>query len=120
VLAAALVPALQALQGGVAGTDVHLSSAQRLQRAAGRMEEVLAEPLNALDAAAVAAGSPTTPSSYSDSPGTPERRLVYLSRFDGDDADGDGNPFTGTDAGIIWVRVAIEGSTVALESVTSR
>lgn len=82
------------------------------------MEQLLAEAPASLDAAAQAAGAPTTPTSYSDAPGTPDRRLVFLARYDLDNADGDGNPFTGGDAGLIWVRVAIKNQVIALESVT--
>jgi len=33
-----------------------------------------------------------------------------LSAYDADNSDGDDDPFTGTDEGLLWVRVAIEGS----------
>jgi hypothetical protein len=57
------------------------------------------------------------PAPYSDSAGTKSRRLVYLARFDGDNADADNNPFTGTDSGLLWVRVTIEDSPRALQTV---
>ena len=72
-----------------------------------------------MDAAALAAGDATVPTSFSDSAGTNDRRLVYLSRYDGDNADADDDPFTGVDDDLIWVRVAIENSTQALETLTS-
>ena len=44
-------------------------------------------------------------------------RQVFLSRYDGDNADADDDPFTGTDDGLLWVRVAIDGSEQAIETV---
>ena len=57
------------------------------------------------------------PPPYSDAAGTESRRLVFLARYDGDDGDGDKDPFTGTDAGLLWVRVTIEDSPRSLETV---
>ena len=60
--------------------------------------------------------SPTAPSpAYSDAAGTPDRRRVFLSRYDGDDDPADGDPFTGVDAGLLWIRVEIEGTNLSLE-----
>jgi len=115
LLALCLVPALDALQTGVLGAATHNTQAVDHYAVAGRLEEVLAEPFSSLDAAAVAAGGPTVPTSYSAAP-----LLVYLARYDADDADGDGNPFTGGDDGLLWVRVAVEGGGASLETLTSR
>ena len=53
-------------------------------------------------------------------PATNNRRLVYLSRYDADNADGNGNFFdAGMDEGLLWVRVEIEGTDQAIESLTS-
>jgi Tfp pilus assembly protein PilV len=117
LLAVCLAPALSALSTGALGAQVHAQETARNLRVASRLEELLAEPLAELDAAAQAAGSPTTATSYSDPAGTAERRLVYLARWDGDGADGDGNPFTGGDAGLIWIRVQVEGSPPGMESL---
>ena len=57
------------------------------------------------------------PEPFSDAVGTESRRLVFLARYDGDDADGDNDPFTGTDAGLLWLRVTIENGPRALETV---
>jgi len=120
LVAVTLVPMLEALPGGVQASRVHENTAARSLRAASRMEEVLSEGFSALDAAALAAGGPAVPSSYSDAPGTTDRRVVYLSRYDGDDADADGNGFTGTDEGLLWVRVEIEGAGHGLASLVAR
>jgi hypothetical protein len=82
------------------------------------MEEVLARSFAELAAEEVAAGG--APSAYSDGAGAPDRRLVLLSRYDGDNADGDDDPFTGKDAGLLWVRVEIEGTDHVLETLTGR
>jgi len=120
VLAISLPPALDALAAAIRAAGINDSSIALRYRARGRMEQVLAETHAALDAAALAAGAPTAPTSYSDPAGTADRRLVFLARYDLDNADADGNPLTGGDAGLIWVRVAIENQpNVALETVTA-
>jgi hypothetical protein len=86
----------------------------------GRLEETLAQPFSDLDAAAVAAGSRTAPTSYSDAVATPDRLLVFMARYDGDDVDTDSDPFTGGDEGLLWIQVAIEDTDYALETVIGR
>ena len=120
VLALALVPALDTLQTAMVGAQVHQDVSTTANTLASRLEEVLAEPHGALDDAAQAAGSPTTPSSYSDPAGPPNRVIVFLSRFDGDNADADGDPFTGVDEGLLWVRVAVENTPFELITLTAR
>ena len=105
VIAISLVPALEALQSGMLGSQHHGSSAADHYNLIAKFEEVLAEPLSALDAAATAAGAPTVPTSYSDAPG-PGRRIVYLSRYDPSDAD------------LLWVKVQLENSELAFETLT--
>ena len=46
--------------------------------------------------------------------------LVYLSLYDGDNADADDDPFTGTDADLLWIRVEIDGSVLSLQTVRAR
>jgi Tfp pilus assembly protein PilV len=108
ILGVALVPALELLQIAFVGSDVQESSLRLQLQTVTRMEVMLAEPFGSLDAAAQAAGNATTPSSYSDIAGTVDRTLVFLSRYDGDNADGDNDPYTGTDEGLLWIQVAIE------------
>ena len=120
LIAIALVPALEALQVGILGAEVHRDAAEERYHVAGKMEEMLAESFGQLDAAAAVAGSPSVVTSYSEVPGTHRRRLVYLSRYDGDNADSDDDPFTGTDDDLIWVRVEIESTAQSLESLTAR
>lgn len=120
LIAIALVPATEALQVAMLGSGQHETTAVQHYRAYGRMEELMTEGFTTLYDESIALGSPTTPSSYSDAPGTPNRRLVFLSPYDVDNADGNDEPFmTGTDPGIVWLRVEIENSAIAFESLKS-
>jgi prepilin-type N-terminal cleavage/methylation domain-containing protein len=120
LLAIVIVPAVRALQTSIVGANVHSDVTGVHYQLTSRMEQLLAEPFANLDAAVVAAGNPTTPSSYSEAPGTPGRLLVYLGFYDGDNADGDGVPSTGTDPDLIWIRVESEGSPHGIETITAR
>lgn len=120
ILAVALVPALETLQTAFTGSAVQEQVLLWQQELASRMETVLAEPFASLDDAALAAGSETTPSSYSDAAGGPDRVLVFLSRYDGDNADADNNAFTGMDAELLWARVAIENTPYALITLVTQ
>jgi hypothetical protein len=115
-----LIPAISALRTGVVGAAVHADIANGHYRLTSRLEELLAEPFTDLSDAAIAAGAPTTPSSYSEPAGPPGRLLVYLSPYDGDNADADDNSFTGTDADLLWIRVGVEGTVHTLETVKAR
>ena len=120
VLALALVPALETLDTAFTGAQVSETVIEWQQALATRMTDVIAEPFGDLDAAAQAAGSETVPSSYSDAAGGPDRVVVFLSRYDGDNADADNDPFTGTDAGLLWVRIAIENSPYELATLVAQ
>ena len=119
LLTIVLVPAIQALQTSMTGAAVHADLTSVHYRLMSRMEDVLAEPIASLEAAAIDAGSAFAPSSYSDAAGPPARLLVYLALFDGDNADADDDPFTGQDNGIVWVRVAAEGTVYELRAIRS-
>lgn len=118
LIAITLIPALESIQGALAGSEVHQSLATQHYQLVSKIEEVVAQPYSALETAAAAAGSTTVPTSYSDAPSTPDRRLVFLFGYDGDNADADNNPFTGVDDGLMWVRVEIEGTPQILETLT--
>ena len=120
LLAVLLVPAIGALQTGVVGADVHRDLAENEFRLTSRLEELLAEPYADLEAAALAAGSPTVATSYSESSGTPGRLVVYLAACDGDNADGDNDLFTGTDGGILWIRVQAENTVHDLQTIRAQ
>ncbi len=120
LLAIVLVPAISALQTGIVGADVHADVAGSHYRLTSRIEELLAEPFADLSDAALAAGSAATPSSYSEPEGSPGRLLVYLSLYDGDNADLDDDGFTGTEPDLLWISVAIESSVFELQTVRAR
>lgn len=118
VLVVSLPPAIEALRTGMTAGQVHESLLTLRGRLSSRMEEVLARPFSELAAAALAAGG--GPTSYSDAPGSPERLVVLLSFYDGDDADADGDPFTGADPDLLWVRVEAEGTSYAFQSLVAQ
>lgn len=120
LLAVALVPALEALR--TAGQSIpHLESgASENFHLLAKLEEVLSKPYHELDQQALAAGGISTPTVYSDASGADRRRIVYLSRYDGDNADTDGDGLTGGDPGLVIVRVELEGTAQRLESLVSR
>lgn len=132
LLMAMLIPAMEALRTGALGNEVLRSTSGEHYAVLSQMEEVLAEPYGTLTSAAAAAGNESTPSSYSDAAGPPDRLLVFIALYDatnadGDgnvfsvpdpDLDGDGNPYTGY-SGLLWVRVEVEGSITSLESLVA-
>ncbi len=120
LLAVLLVPAMRALQTGIIGADVHSDIAANQFRLTSRLEELLAESFVDLSDAAIAAGAPTTATSFSEAAGPPGRLLVYLSPYDGDNADADSDPFTGTDADLLWIRVDIEDTVHTLETIRAQ
>ena len=112
-----LVPAMRALQTSVTGAEVHSDLATDQFRLRSRMEELLAEPFGELEAAA---GGPGVVTSYSEAAGAPGRLIVYLSLYDGDNADADDNPFTGTDAGLLWIQVEAEDTVHSLQTIRAQ
>jgi len=124
LIAVTLVPAMEALQPGIQGSTIHKTYTEDRYQIAAKMESILAEPFGVLETAASAAGSATTPTSYSDTVTHPNgrqiTRQVYLSLYDGDNSDSDNDPFTGTDPDLIWAKVIIEGTPYAVESLSTR
>lgn len=118
LLTVLLVPAINALQTSVTGANVHSELATDRFRLTSRLEELLAEPFG--DLVDAAAGGPGNPSSYSDPAGLPGRLLVYLSLYDGDNTDADDDPFTGTDAGLMWIRVEAEDTVHSLQTIRAQ
>lgn len=118
IVVVALIPGIEAISSGLKSTQAHVELTETQFHVTSRLEELLAQPLSSLDIEAVAVANPTVATSFSDAPGALRRRLVYLSRYDGDDADADGNRFTGGDEGLIWIRVEVENSNIAIETLT--
>jgi hypothetical protein len=119
LIAVALVPAMNALRVGVSATTVQETRVVNHYELVGRMEQVLAEPFASLSTAAGVAGDENTPTTYSDPGGSNPRILVFLGRYDIDNADADGDPFTGADGGVLWVRVAVEGTPQGFETLVT-
>ena len=121
LIAITLIPAIKALAPAAQGMSIHETRTLRHYELTAMLEDVLANPFSELDTEAVAINEPTVASTtYSDAPATNNRRLVYMSRYDADNADGNGDFFdAGMDEGLLWVRVEIEGTDQAIESLTS-
>jgi hypothetical protein len=123
LIAISLVPALEALSTGGNGHDLQSDHAIDHYYLTSKLEEVLAEPFNRLDTSAIATAGAQIPTPYSDSvilsDGRVLTRQVYLSRYDGDNADGNNNVFDGTDEGLLWIRVEVKESGLGLERLIS-
>ena len=111
VLAACLVPAMEAIRSSTTLLGIQETINIDQYALLSKTEEVLKERFLDLDTAGAAAGSPTTPTSFSEVVTTTDGRSlslnVYIWPMDGDNADLDSDIFTGTDAGILYVKVAI-------------
>lgn len=112
-----LMPALASVNDSLRAPGIQETLARQHHSLAGRLETVLARPWIELEEAALAAGGPGTPTPWSDPPGTPDRLLVFLAFYDGDDADGNGDPWSGADPDLLWVRVEMAETPFALESL---
>ena len=114
LLGIVLVPALNAVQASLQTERVNRSALIDDYRLLGLAETVLAEPFERLSDAALGALQPTV---YSDAPGVVGRRLVFISAFDADNADGDDDDTTGADARILKVQVQIEGQAAVISTL---
>lgn len=129
MIATALVPALEALQSGIQGAGIHQQSTQQQYALLNRMETLMAESYGNLLTAAATAGNSTTLSSYSDPAGQTNRLLVYMSLYDADanpftltdpNTDSDNNLYTGSTARLLWLKVQMENSAYAFETLRWR
>ena len=119
LVTALLVPGLQALQSGIAGSGNALAPSKQLRLRA-KMEEVLARPFAKLYAQTYVAGGNTTSSvsaAYSDAVGQPDRRVVVLYRYDAST-----NALSGSDTGLLFVSVRYEADSAvgALSTLAGR
>lgn len=117
LISLALVPALESLQTGIRSAAVHEELAVQHHHVASLLETVATEPFPKLLAEQIAAAGAAT--DYSDAAGSPDRRLVFLDLWDGDDADGDGQGWTGGDLDLIRVRVELENTALLLETLVT-
>ncbi len=120
ILAICITPALEALYSGIQGSGIAKTTAVDILYLNDKMAEIQNQAFSLLSAAA---GNPTSPSSYSDVITTADNRqlsrTVYLSRYDGNNADGDDNGFTGTDNDLIWIKVELAGTAYSVETLIS-
>ena len=114
IIAATVVPATDALRGAMNTANADTAATVNHYRLVGKLDEVLTRPFAVLSPQAA---GPATATAYSDAPGSSDRRLVFISAYDGDNADADNDPFTGTDTGLLWIRVEIEGTVNAIQSL---
>ncbi len=114
LLSVVLGPAVVSLRSAMDSTNVEFESAATDYQLVERMETVLAQSFQ--DLAAAAAGA-TTPSSFSDTAGIEDRKLVFIAPYDIDNADNDGDPFTGTEDDVLWLRVELEDQGRYFESL---
>ena len=115
----ALVPMMEALGPGLQGAQIHRDRVEVHYVLKGKLEEVLAQPFDDLDAAATAAGDYKIPTSYSDA-GAAVPHEVFIWRYDVDNADNDNDEFTGGEDDILWVRVATTDSATDLQTLISK
>ena len=120
LLAILLVPALQALNTGIAGSAGATGLAQRQLSLRSKMEEVLSTPFSQLYAQTYLGGGNTTTSvstSFSDASGALDRRVVVFYRFDAAT-----NVLSTNDTGLLYVNVyyEAEGSGNSLNTLAGR
>jgi len=119
LLVVLLVPALEALQSGIGGSQAASLSAKQLMLR-DKMERVLAKPFADLYAETYRPGGNTTGSVstvFSDPAGTAARRNVTLYRYDAST-----RALSASDTGLVFVSVyyEAEGITNALNTLVGR
>lgn len=120
ILTISLIPAMDALLAAQLGNRINAELQQQHYALVDKFERTISESFSALDTEALGLPDNNTPSTvYSDSMTLPNRRLVYIQRYDGDNADNDNNPFTGGDEGLLWLRVEVQGSNLSKETLVS-
>lgn len=119
LITVALVPMMEALGPGLQGSQLHRERAEVNFALSGKLETVLVEPFDDLDAAATAAGDYQIATSYSDL-GASVPHEVFVSRYDVDNADNDDDEFTGGEDDILWLRVATADGLIDLQTLVSR
>jgi len=109
LLVISLMPAINAIYASSQLSQQNKRLAAGHFKLRSKMDTVLAENYSVLESEALSLNSHTAISAvFSDPVGTPERRTVRLSRYDVDDIDNDGDPFTGKDDSMLWISVEVE------------
>ena len=120
LIAITLVPAIEGLTSGIQGSALNKQRVEIHYALKGKLEQLLSESFEDLDAAATAAGAHTTATSYSDIFSPTMSRDVFIWRYDVVDADGDGNEFTGGEDNLLWISVALPDNSLSLQILVSR
>lgn len=107
VLGLVMGPATDILRSALQVETINRSALEAHYHLIDHTEFLLAEPFDSL---AAAVRGESQESRYSDAVGVPNRRLVFISPFDADNADADNDESSGTDAGILKIRVLIENT----------
>ena len=119
LIVVALVPMLNSLQAGLQGASLFQKKSKAHHVLTGKLENILAEPFDDLDSAAIASGAHTSPTTYSDLT-APVPFNVYLWRYDVDNADSDNNEFTGGEEDLLWVKVSLVDTQASIETLISK
>ncbi len=118
LLSIMLVPTMDALRAALRGSDIQVKNTIDHYLLIAKMEAVLARPYSEL---AALAGDESIATSLSDSvissDGRSLQRQVFIAPHDADNADADDDLRTGTDAGIVWVKVSIANSNHSVQSL---
>lgn len=120
ILAIALVPASSALR---AANEHGRQSRDRLAveyLGLAKLETALAASWETLSDEAVKTGGTTPSTLWSDAVGATNRRLVYVSGHDINNADNDNNSMTGADAGILRIRVEVSDTNIVFETLVEK
>ena len=91
LVATSLTPMMDSFSQLVSVQTRQAELAELQTQAQGLMEAVASTNYTDLDSQALAVGSPSVPTSHSDPAAQPNRRLVFLSRYDIDNEDSDKN-----------------------------
>ncbi len=105
LVATCLAPMVETIAQAVRIQTQQADQRDALHSTTSLMEQTLSTRYQALDLEAIAVNDATVATAYSDPTGTDNQRLVYLARYDIDNADSDNDPLTGGDAGLLWIRV---------------
>ncbi len=124
LIAICLVPAMEALGPAFSNIAEKEKFSENSMALRSKLEEVLAAPWSDLEDEAVPEGSPLIPTIFSEAPYTmPDGRQitlnVYISGYDGNNADADDDPFSGIDSGLLYVKVTVEGTPQQMETLVS-
>lgn len=114
IMSVAVVPAADALRSAMQSAEIDAEETTNHFQLVAKLESVLAEPFGAV---AAQAGDPASPTTFSDLAGITNRRLVFISLYDGDNADADNDTFTGTDPDLLWIRVEIENTVTKMDAL---